>query len=56
MAEGTEPIADDKCLCCGYPKAEEGCKTFRIVSYHAKADYIVVLCGREGLILYGRKD
>ena len=49
---GTQPISDGNCLCCGHPKNEEGCKTFRIVSYHAKADYIVVLCGREGLIIY----
>lgn len=52
---GTQPISDEKCLCCGYPKLEENCETYRIISYKMAADFIIVLCGREGITLYEKK-
>lgn len=48
-----EPLSDDRCIVCGYPKSEEKCKTWILTD--KKTGYthsVIVYCGRDGVSVF----
>ena len=54
VQEGGE-MTNIKCMACGYDIREEGCKNHRVTTNKSYAEYIVVICGREGILLYKKQ-